>query len=45
LRAAVPEDTVLVAGNRFAPVNELLTGKDAQLVRIALQHQDQFDSC
>jgi ATP adenylyltransferase len=45
LRAAIRQDTPLAAGNRFAPVNELLTGKDARLVRSALRHQDRFGSC
>jgi hypothetical protein len=45
LRAALHEDTALAAGYRFAPVKELLTGNDAQLVRTALQYQDQFACC
>jgi ATP adenylyltransferase len=45
LRAAMREDTALAAGYRFAPVNALRTGKDAQLVRIALQHQDRLAFC
>jgi ATP adenylyltransferase len=42
--AAIREDSELAAGNRFAPVKELLAGKDARLVRIALHYQDQFES-
>jgi hypothetical protein len=45
LRAAILEDTALAPGNRLAPVNELLTGKDAPLVRAALQHHEQLESC
>jgi ATP adenylyltransferase len=44
LRAAIREDSRLVAGNRFAPVKELLAGQDARLVRTALHYQDQFES-
>ncbi len=40
-----PEDTALASGNRLAPVNELLDGKDAQLVRTPCSYRDQFDSC
>jgi hypothetical protein len=45
LRTAIREGAALAMGNHFAPMNELLMGKDAQLVRIALQHQDQFGPC
>jgi hypothetical protein len=45
LRAGMHEDTALAAGYRFAPVKELLTGNDAQLVRTALQYQDRFACC
>jgi ATP adenylyltransferase len=45
LRAAILEDTALAPGNRLAPVNELLTGKDTPLVRAALQHHEQLESC
>jgi ATP adenylyltransferase len=38
LRAAMHDDSALAAGNRFAPVNEVVMGKDAQLARIALEH-------
>ncbi len=38
----MPQDTALAAGSRFTPVNELRTKKDAQLVRGALRHEDQF---
>jgi ATP adenylyltransferase len=44
LHAAIREDSELAAGNRFAPVKELLAGKNARLVRIALHYQDQFES-
>jgi hypothetical protein len=40
LRAATGEDSALATGNRFAPVNELYTGRDAQLVRTALEALD-----
>jgi ATP adenylyltransferase len=45
LRAAIREGAALAAGSRFAPADELLMGKDAQVVRIALQHEGQFGSC
>jgi ATP adenylyltransferase len=45
LRAAVREGSALAAGNQLAPVNELRTENDARLVRRALQHQGQLDSC
>jgi hypothetical protein len=44
LRSAIREDSRLVAGNRFAPVKELLAGQDERLVRTALHYQDQFES-
>ena len=44
LRAAVPADTALVPGNRLSPVDELLAGKDSQLVRVALQHDERSNS-
>jgi ATP adenylyltransferase len=37
LRAATDEGSALATGNRFAPVNELSAGRDAQLVRTALE--------
>jgi ATP adenylyltransferase len=45
LRAAMREGTALAAGNRFAPVNELPAEEEAQLVRTALRHHDQFAAC
>lgn len=45
LRAAVHEGSALVAENQFAPVNQLRSENDARLVRMALQHQGQIDSC
>jgi len=44
LRSAIREDSKLAAGNRFAPVKELLAGNDARLLRIALHYQDLFES-
>jgi ATP adenylyltransferase len=44
LRAVIPADTALTPENRLASVHELLAGKDAQLVRIALQRQDESGS-
>jgi ATP adenylyltransferase len=41
LRAAFPVDTALAPGNRLTPVNELLDGNDAALVRVALEHEQQ----
>jgi ATP adenylyltransferase len=40
LRAATGEGRALATGNRFAPVNELCTGRDAQLARSALEALD-----
>ena len=40
LRAETDEGSALLMGNRFVPVNELLTGKDAQLVRTAVEALD-----
>jgi hypothetical protein len=37
LRAATGEGRALATGTRFAPVNELSAGRDAQLVRTALE--------
>jgi hypothetical protein len=45
LRSATREGAALAAGARFAPADELLMGKDAQLVRGVLQHEDLFGSC
>ena len=42
LRTVKRKSSALEAGNRFAPVDELPRGIDAQLVRNALQHQDPF---
>ena len=44
LRAVCPDDTALRPGNRLTPVHELQAGKDAQLVRMALQRQDESGS-
>lgn len=44
-RAAALNDAVLAAGNRLAPLDELLTGKDAPLARVALQHREELSSC
>jgi len=44
LRAAFPVNTALAPGNRLTPVNELLDGNDAALVRIALEHEEPFES-
>ncbi|HLL49913.1 MAG TPA: HIT domain-containing protein [Thermomicrobiales bacterium] len=44
LRAAIGAGTPLAVGNRFAQVNELLSGKDAPLVRNALLLQVQLSS-
>jgi ATP adenylyltransferase len=38
LRASFPSHTALASESHLAPVNELLAGDDAQLVRAALQH-------
>jgi len=43
LRAAFPGDTALAQGNRLTPVEDLLDGNDAALVRTALEHSEQFD--
>ena len=40
LRAATGEDSALATRNCFVPVNRLLTGKDAQFVRTALEALD-----
>jgi ATP adenylyltransferase len=45
MRAAVREGSALGARNQLASVNELRTEHDARLVRTALQHQGQLDSC
>ena len=45
LRAAALEDAALAAGNRLAPLDELLAGKDAPLARVALQYHEQLGSC
>jgi ATP adenylyltransferase len=44
IRAAFLDDTALRPGNRLAPVSELLAGKDSELVRMALQHQNESGS-
>src|SRR5215204_48277 len=41
LRASFPSNTVLPSGSHLAPVNELLTGRDAPLLRAALQDRVQ----
>jgi ATP adenylyltransferase len=45
LRAADLEDAKPAAGNRLAPLDELLTGEDAPLVRAALQYHERLGSC
>ena len=45
LRAATLDDAELAAGNRIAPLDELLTGKDAPLARVALKHHEELSSC
>jgi ATP adenylyltransferase len=45
LRAAALEDAALAAGNRLAPLDALLTGKDAQVARVALRYREQLNSC
>jgi hypothetical protein len=40
LRAALGGVGVLAPGNRLVPMHEVLSGEDAELVRIALQHRD-----
>jgi ATP adenylyltransferase len=40
VRAAFASDAALTAGNRLTPVHELLSDKDADIVRIALQDSD-----
>lgn len=44
LRASFPGNTALGPENRLAPVSELLTGNDAPLVHVGLQHLDQPNS-
>lgn len=44
LRAAFPVDAALAPGNRLSPVDELLEGHDAALVRAALRDQEQLDT-
>jgi ATP adenylyltransferase len=41
LRASFPSNTVLTSGSHLAPMNELLTGRDAPLLRAALQDRVQ----
>jgi ATP adenylyltransferase len=45
LRAAALEEAALTAGNRLASLDELLTGKDAPLARVALKHHEELRSC
>jgi hypothetical protein len=45
LRTAVGKGGALAAGNQLEPVNEIRTEPDARLVRLALQHAGQLDSC
>jgi ATP adenylyltransferase len=44
LRATIPVDTALASGNRLTPVDELLDGDDAALVRIALADEEQLET-
>ena len=44
LHAAFPAETALTSGNRLTPIDELLDGKDAPVVRMALDHQERVDS-
>jgi ATP adenylyltransferase len=44
LRAAIAAKYALAKGSRLAPLNELLAGNDADLVRVALQYPDEPSS-